>query len=272
MRYREKAWKNYISHSHHRKKHIAMQTYFFLFGEQSGISRGCQGECSSTVFPEDSNLYAFGWFPTCTCQNLQYCCMGFLGEKRTDLQLMNLTIGHSDNGYWLHVQWNLTSPLQQGSCIKPCWSLSPGICMWVRAMETYDRVAKVVGPKKEALAIAEAEYAEVPFFGEQIGNLDGCIKWGWSLHEEFDGCCTSWVNTVKAFVLLTSSLIFWGSESCRLLAATTGAALEGHGKAEPKAGRVAKGQGFFVRCFLDDSVKAKAEYHHRTKKSNRFFV
>ena len=32
--------------------------------------------------------------------------------------------------------------------------------MWVRAMETYDRVAKVVGPKKEALAIAEAEYAE----------------------------------------------------------------------------------------------------------------
>jgi hypothetical protein len=27
-------------------------------------------------------------------------------------------------------------------------------------METYDRVAKVVGPKKEALAIAEAEYAE----------------------------------------------------------------------------------------------------------------
>lgn len=32
--------------------------------------------------------------------------------------------------------------------------------MWVRAMETYDRVAKVVGPKKEALAVAMAEYAE----------------------------------------------------------------------------------------------------------------
>jgi len=36
-----------------------------------------------------------------------------------------------------------------------------GICMWVRAMETYDRVAKVVGPKKASLAIAEAEYNEV---------------------------------------------------------------------------------------------------------------
>jgi dynein heavy chain len=36
-----------------------------------------------------------------------------------------------------------------------------GICMWVRAMETYDRVAKVVAPKKEALAIAMEEYAKV---------------------------------------------------------------------------------------------------------------
>ena len=64
--------------------------------------------------------------------------------------------------------------------------------MWVRAMETYDRVAKVVGPKKEALAIAEAEYAEVPFVGEQMGNLDGTM---WVVDagcmRNFDGCCTS---------------------------------------------------------------------------------
>lgn len=32
-----------------------------------------------------------------------------------------------------------------------------GLCCWVRAMETYDRVAKVVGPKKEALKKAEAQ-------------------------------------------------------------------------------------------------------------------
>eukprot|EP00741_Cyanophora_paradoxa_P007767 tig00001206_g7515.t1 len=36
-----------------------------------------------------------------------------------------------------------------------------GLCLWVRAMETYDRVAKVVAPKKKALADAEAELAEV---------------------------------------------------------------------------------------------------------------
>lgn len=32
-----------------------------------------------------------------------------------------------------------------------------GLCCWVRAMEVYDRVAKVVGPKKEALKKAEAQ-------------------------------------------------------------------------------------------------------------------
>lgn len=32
-----------------------------------------------------------------------------------------------------------------------------GLASWVKAMETYDRVAKVVGPKKKALAQAEAQ-------------------------------------------------------------------------------------------------------------------
>ena len=36
-------------------------------------------------------------------------------------------------------------------------------------METYDRVAKVVGPKKEALAVAEAEYAQAPT-GRRLGG------------------------------------------------------------------------------------------------------
>ncbi|CAJ1434663.1 unnamed protein product, partial [Effrenium voratum] len=49
----------------------------------------------------------------------------------------------------------------QPARVKTCSTAAWGICMWVRAMETYDRVAKVVGPKKEALAVAEAEYAQV---------------------------------------------------------------------------------------------------------------
>jgi dynein heavy chain len=35
------------------------------------------------------------------------------------------------------------------------------LCMWVRAMHTYDRVAKNIGPKKEKLAEAEANQAKV---------------------------------------------------------------------------------------------------------------
>ncbi|KAI9090456.1 dynein heavy chain and region D6 of dynein motor-domain-containing protein [Phlyctochytrium arcticum] len=40
-------------------------------------------------------------------------------------------------------------------------SAAEGLCRWVRAMESYDRVAKVVAPKKIALAKAESEVAEV---------------------------------------------------------------------------------------------------------------
>ncbi|TPX60044.1 hypothetical protein PhCBS80983_g02063 [Powellomyces hirtus] len=40
-------------------------------------------------------------------------------------------------------------------------SAAEGLCRWVRAMELYDRVAKVVAPKREALAKAETEVAEV---------------------------------------------------------------------------------------------------------------
>lgn len=32
-----------------------------------------------------------------------------------------------------------------------------GLCCWVRAMEAYDRVAKIVGPKKQKLGEAEKE-------------------------------------------------------------------------------------------------------------------
>ncbi|KAI8929015.1 dynein heavy chain and region D6 of dynein motor-domain-containing protein [Entophlyctis helioformis] len=44
--------------------------------------------------------------------------------------------------------------------IKTASSAAEGLCRWVRAMECYDRVAKVVAPKKEALARAEADLAE----------------------------------------------------------------------------------------------------------------
>lgn len=40
-------------------------------------------------------------------------------------------------------------------------SAAKSLCMWARAMYTYDKVAKNIGPKKEALAQAEGELAVV---------------------------------------------------------------------------------------------------------------
>ncbi|GAX82307.1 hypothetical protein CEUSTIGMA_g9736.t1 [Chlamydomonas eustigma] len=51
----------------------------------------------------------------------------------------------------------LKHPDFQPEKIKKVSQAAFGICSWVRAMETYDRVAKVVGPKKEALKEAEAK-------------------------------------------------------------------------------------------------------------------
>ena len=43
--------------------------------------------------------------------------------------------------------------------VKKAAKAAYGLCQWVRAMEAYDRVAKVVAPKKQKLAESEAEYA-----------------------------------------------------------------------------------------------------------------
>ncbi|XP_050953838.1 dynein axonemal heavy chain 3 [Labeo rohita] len=47
----------------------------------------------------------------------------------------------------------------QPSVIKSVSSACEGLCKWVRAMEVYERVAKVVAPKKERLKEAEGELA-----------------------------------------------------------------------------------------------------------------
>lgn len=44
--------------------------------------------------------------------------------------------------------------------IKSISMACEGLCRWVRAMEVYDRVAKIVAPKKLALAASEAELAQ----------------------------------------------------------------------------------------------------------------
>lgn len=45
--------------------------------------------------------------------------------------------------------------------------------MWARAMYTYDKVAKNIGPKKEALAQAEGELAVVQ---SELGKKQGALR------------------------------------------------------------------------------------------------
>ena len=54
-----------------------------------------------------------------------------------------------------------TNPDFDPVLIEKASKAAKGLCMWCRAMETYDRVAKDVAPKRALLAQAEGEYAEV---------------------------------------------------------------------------------------------------------------
>ncbi|XP_008290011.1 dynein heavy chain 3, axonemal [Stegastes partitus] len=53
----------------------------------------------------------------------------------------------------------IDNPDFQPSVIKNVSSACEGLCKWVRAMEVYERVAKLVAPKKERLKLAEDELA-----------------------------------------------------------------------------------------------------------------
>jgi dynein heavy chain len=54
----------------------------------------------------------------------------------------------------------MTNPEFDPSKVKNASTAAEGLCKWVQAMEIYDRVAKVVGPKKIKLAEAESSLAD----------------------------------------------------------------------------------------------------------------
>ena len=54
----------------------------------------------------------------------------------------------------------ITNPDFDPAKVANASSAAEGLCKWILAMEIYDRVAKVVAPKKEKLAIAQAELSK----------------------------------------------------------------------------------------------------------------
>ncbi len=53
----------------------------------------------------------------------------------------------------------VTDPSFDPNLVKKVSTACEGLCRWVRAIEVYDRVIKIVSPKKAKLAEAETELA-----------------------------------------------------------------------------------------------------------------
>lgn len=60
--------------------------------------------------------------------------------------------------------------------VKSVSTACEGLCRWVRAMEVYDRVIKIVAPKKAKLAEAEGELsAQMEKLNEKRAQLQEVI-------------------------------------------------------------------------------------------------
>ena len=68
-------------------------------------------------------------------------------------------LAHTIQYMQLHYFRYITNPDFDPKLVKKASDACEGLCRWVRAMDVYDRVAKVVAPKKLKLAEAEGELA-----------------------------------------------------------------------------------------------------------------
>ena len=64
----------------------------------------------------------------------------------------------------------ISNPEFDPAKVSKASSAAEGLCKWVMAMEVYDRVAKVVAPKKEKLKEAEEQLAQT------MGILNGKFR------------------------------------------------------------------------------------------------
>lgn len=77
----------------------------------------------------------------------------------------------------------------QPDAIKKVSTACEGLCKWVRAMEVYDRVIKVVAPKKAMLAEAEAALTtQMEMLNEKRALLQEVTQKLQSLNDEFAEC------------------------------------------------------------------------------------
>ena len=84
-----------------------------------------------------------------------------LGDSQFLASLREFDKDNMPNSVVKKITKMVAMPEFQPEVIKKASIAAYGLCCWARAMESYDRVAKIVAPKREKLAAAEAEYAEL---------------------------------------------------------------------------------------------------------------
>jgi len=124
----------------------------------------------------------------------------------------------------------------QPEAIKKVSTACEGLCKWVRAMEVYDRVIKVVAPKRIMLAEAEAALAEqlemlnakrslLLEVSQKLQSLNDefaeCMREKKKLEDQIDYCTQKLERAEKLLTGLSDEKTRW-SEAARVLGASLG--------------------------------------------------
>ncbi|KAL0984291.1 hypothetical protein UPYG_G00139540 [Umbra pygmaea] len=102
----------------------------------------------------------------------------------------------------------IDNPEFQPSIIKNVSSACEGLCKWVRAMEVYERVAKVVAPKKEKLKAAEDELSvQMQMLSVKRAELKEVVDKLQDLNDTFDAMCSKKKDLEDKIKLCSQKLI-----------------------------------------------------------------
>ena len=82
-----------------------------------------------------------------------------------DMKFLDILKEYDKDNIAVHIMTKIrseycTNPDFDPVKVRTASSAAEGLCKWVKSMEIYDRVAKVVAPKKEKLAEAEGTLCE----------------------------------------------------------------------------------------------------------------
>jgi dynein heavy chain len=154
-----------------------------------------------------------------------------LGDSKMLDNLKAYDRDNIDPGIIKKMQKYMGNPDFDPEVVKKASKAAYGLCCWARAMVSYDRVAKVVAPKKEKLAAAEAEYAEVMVglkqkqaelkkvmdkLGELDKQLKGCVEKKKQLADQIEDCKAKLIRAEKLINGLGGEKHRWGEASVQL--------------------------------------------------------